>query len=531
MKPHRLERALAALLLAAACGNVGESPDGASLTVPAVYHEAMSSGGHLRHVGSQQADGGRIDCRSCHDLDREGFGSPGARGCGQCHEERSGFHHGPSDGGTLPDGGTVSCLTCHPFAAAEAPTPATPWVCLRCHARPIGNVAEVKAHAAACFFCHLPHREPFTQPTECTVCHEIERPHGAKGKTVTQECVNCHERHTLALEASKHCVACHADPGAQKQHATLVTQGALFEGHPSCGSCHLPHRFGKKDLKACTTCHEHEAVLAKARGHERCVECHDPHAGPGSVAKKCEACHRDIKNSHPPPKGEPQRVCVQCHPMHEARLGLELATACADCHKEAEFAGVVHAMDRRTGASLTCRQCHPLHTLAKKADQTSCQACHRVIELATAKMKKAGHAKCGDCHQGLPHKPSLLNKTTWSKPKLCLSCHEHMTPAQESHDECDKCHETHSGATLKRCVDCHVVRELPGLHWVDQHRRCETCHAPHGSQPYVRRVACLSGCHEKELAHEPTSEKCHACHLFRLPKPGDLAVELKKKRR
>lgn len=524
---------VAALLLCSACGGVGRSADASILIVPESYREAMNSGGHLRHVGARLPDGGRIACRDCHELDQNGFTSPEDRPCQRCHEDRASFHHGPADGGALPDGGALTCFACHPFTG-EGPRPSTPWTCLTCHAEPIGHAVAVKAHEAACFYCHRPHEEPFTQPTDCTVCHPESAVHGAKGRTVAEGCMKCHERHTLAPEASKHCVACHADAKEVKSKRAVVTRQALFEGHPSCGSCHVPHRFLKKDVTPCTRCHEDQVVLARAllatvrndprraAGHARCAECHDPHGGQGAAPRPCESCHQKVKSDHPPPEGKPDQACLQCHPIHQALRGVDVAKACIDCHDEGEFSGIVHAKDKETGAPLACSKCHPPHAFKQAADKASCKACHQATVLATAKMKKAGHAKCEECHQGLPHKPL-------GDRKACLACHEGAKPRHEGHDECATCHETHSGARLKGCVDCHEVKELPGLHVVAEHQKCEACHAAHGSQPYGKRATCLAGCHEKEVEHEPKAERCYACHLYRPPKPGDTAVELKKR--
>lgn len=532
---------LAALASGAGCGTGDGAADGSVLFVPASFREASHSMGHRRHIGATQADGGHIECRSCHDLTRDGFVSPQVRPCKRCHGDQAGFEHGPADGRPLPDGGTVSCLTCHTFAATAA-TISTPWVCLRCHAQPIAEAVAVKAHDAACFFCHLPHREPFTQPPDCTVCHPVSNPHGVKAVTATRSCSTCHQPHALAREASKRCIACHANPKAQKTRAAVVTRAALFEGHPSCGTCHVPHLFRKQDIRPCASCHEKQLVLARtflatagnapkrASGHARCGDCHDPHQGNRAAPKTCETCHPDVKNSHPAPEGQPQHMCTQCHPAHLPLAGITVTKDCAECHREPQFAGLVHGKGKETGVPLTCLQCHPQHTFGKKmTDWSSCKECHQATLASAAKMRKAGHSNCEDCHEGLPHKPSLLNKMTWTKRKLCLSCHETMTPPQESHDECDRCHETHSGAKLSGCADCHKALELPGLHSVPKHQRCETCHMPHGLEPFTRRRTCLRGCHEKEAAHEPKTEHCHECHLFRPRKPGDLAVELKKK--
>jgi hypothetical protein len=542
-----------ALLLAglvtglAAHAEPAPSTDGGILIVPAAYREAMNSGGHFKHVGRHREDAGaRIACRDCHDLDKKGFESPQAEPCQSCHEGRAGFHHGVGDGG-MPDGGALTCLTCHPFAVRDGKKPITPWICLDCHADPMGTKVAVRAHEAACFFCHQPHRTPFTVPTECTVCHAETLAHGAqKGKSVVESCMACHDRHTPAADATRHCVSCHSDTAAQKSKNTIVTERALFKGHPSCGACHKPHKFSKVDAKPCVACHDDRPVLARAylstvkgnpkksAGHARCTDCHDAHAGNSGAPKQCESCHQDIRNNHPPPKDEVTKkedvrhTCMQCHPMHEAMPDKKYVKDCSSCHKDAKFVGVVHAKDAKTNASLTCAQCHPAHAFKKKLeDRAACKECHQATFASASAMKKSGHAKCEECHAGLPHKPA--------DRKTCLTCHEQRTPPQKGHSSekvsCTTCHDVHSSKRLKGCVDCHSKpASLPGLHAIEKHQKCETCHAPHGSQPFGARATCQnSQCHQQQADHEIKAQRCNACHLFRPAKPSDTPAEMKKK--
>lgn len=542
MPAHRFTFSLLALLFS--CGaEVAAEPkegDGGILIVPASYREAMNSGGHLKHVGRFREDAGvKIACRDCHAIDSEGFKSPETTPCKTCHEDRSTFHHGPTDGGTLPDGGFLTCLTCHPFEVREGKVPVTPWICLDCHENGIAGKKAITVHNAACFNCHHPHEKTFTKPTECTVCHEQTLAHGAKGKNVVETCMECHERHTPAAEASKMCVGCHSDLKQQKSKQTLVTEQAIFKGHPSCGSCHRPHRFSKTEVKACTACHENKVVLARAVlstfkndpkklfGHAKCTDCHDPHVGNSGTPKRCETCHDKLKNTHPPAKDDAtgKHVCLQCHPPHEALPTGQVAKACASCHTdEAKFAGIVHGKDPKTKASLTCAQCHAPHAFKLSLeDKGQCKTCHATQLAAVAKMKKPGHAKCEDCHAGLPHKPG--------DKKACLSCHEKQQPPQKGHADkgCVSCHEVHSGARLKTCTDCHKVPDLLGLHVIGKHQKCDTCHAPHGAQPYLTRAACLGACHQKQVDHEPKADHCNACHLFRPLQPGDTPAKTKTK--
>lgn len=537
----RIFLSCAGVLVAAACGVMPElSASGdASLIVPARYHQAMNATGHVTHVGKENPDGGkRVACRACHDLEKDGFKNPGPGICKTCHEANSTFHHGGDAGFTL-DGGAraeVTCLTCHPFDVVNGqPPPITPWICLDCHDRPQNQKVAVEAHQSACFYCHQPHRAEFTQPTECTICHQIGLAHGAKGDSVAKSCMKCHEQHRPAAEASKECVACHSDEKEQKKKSSVVTKAALFEehgkGHKSCGSCHLPHKFDKKAVKTCTACHKDQVVLALGatpKTHTTCMSCHAPHAGKTGAPKTCQTagCHADVKSSHPTSKDKPENrhPCMSCHPMHDALpKPKQVAKTCESCHKEEKFTGVVHGKDK-DGVATSCDDCHKKHDFkVAKESRVACKECHAQLLTATAKVKKNGHAKCEDCHAGLPHKPLPDQR------KTCVSCHEKLKPPQKGHDDCSKCHETHSGAKLKACLDCHKVPELEGLHMEVKHQKCDQCHAAHNPQPDERNV-CLS-CHKDKATHEPKAPRCANCHLFREVKdaPGEPGAPKPKK--
>lgn len=491
--------------------------DGGIIIVPQSYHQAMETGGHVAHVGSLAPDGGTIACRDCHDVDVKGFENPGLDSCKTCHAAKVGFHHGGDAG--LPDGGQVTCLSCHPFWVRQGDVPVTNWVCLRCHSQPMGTKKAIQVHDAACFFCHEPHRDPFTKPPDCTVCHnDIGLVHGAKGATVAETCMKCHEQHSVAAEATKECVACHSDPKEQKKPSTIVTEKALFKsGHKSCGSCHKPHRFAKNEVKACESCHSKQPVLARGvtpKAHVACVNCHQPHA-PMSPPKTCQSCHKDIKSSHPV-KPDLQ-ACMSCHPMHKgAPDGGAVAKDCHECHKEPEFAGVVHAQKDAKGKPMVCASCHSPHDFGvQKGSQAPCKSCHEQKLAAVAKVKKDGHKKCADCHAGLPHKPA-------DSQKPCVECHKDKPATGKGHVKCLDCHEPHSGSTEKGCPVCHKVNELEGLHAEVKHQECTKCHSTHSQKPGFQKAGCLS-CHKDKTTHEPTAERCTGCHLFRAAKDAPVA--------
>lgn len=499
----------AAVVALSGCGELpqlSKAQDGATWIVPASYHRAAETGGHVRHVGAPAPDGGTIACRDCHAVDQQGFENPGLESCRTCHEKNAGFHHGGDAG--LPDGGAITCLSCHPFWVRDGDLPVTNWVCLNCHAQPLGKKRAVEVHGAACFFCHEPHREPFTRPPDCVVCHDkIGLVHGAKAETVAQTCMKCHEQHSPAAEATKACVACHSDPKEQKKPATIVTEKALFKGHQSCGRCHLPHKFGKGEVKSCESCHSKQPVLAKGvtpRAHVACTNCHQQHAA-NQPPKTCESCHgKDVTSTHPVKPDLPK--CMSCHPMHQELPQRTVVKDCLACHKEPDFQGLVHGKDDK-GKPLVCASCHKPHDYAvTKGSQAPCKKCHESKLTAVAKVKKDGHGKCADCHAGLPHKPA-------DTQKACTECHKDKPSTGKGHVKCLDCHEPHSGSTDKGCTACHKVAELQGLHAEKKHQTCTDCHGTHKQKDDFRKAGCLS-CHKDKVKHEPNAERCTGCHLF-----------------
>jgi hypothetical protein len=512
---------LVVALTASGCGVLlppPTNPDGGILIVPRSYHQAMETGGHVAHVGAAAPDGGIVACRACHDVDAKGFEAPGLESCRTCHAANASFHHGADAG--LPDGGQVSCLSCHPFWVREGARPLTNWVCLDCHAQPMGVKKAVRVHDTACFFCHQPHREPFTRPPDCTACHDrIGLAHGAKGATVAETCMTCHEQHSAASEATKACLACHSNPREQRRPATLITQQALLdEGHTSCGSCHRPHRFAKAEVKPCESCHTNHPVLAKGatpKAHVSCIGCHPPHA-PKSPPKTCQSCHAQVASSHPvKPDLE---ACLSCHPMHEGLPPGAVAKTCGSCHSASEFTGVVHAERSDGGAPLACVSCHAPHDFGvQRGSQAPCKSCHQAKLTAVAKVKNGGHATCGDCHAGLPHQPA-------DAPKACSECHADKPATGQGHVKCLDCHEPHSGAASKSCRTCHPASSLEGLHAEAKHQTCTDCHGPHAQKPGFQRDGCRA-CHKDKASHQPKAERCTGCHLFREAKDAPGGVE------
>lgn len=507
--------ATALLALGAGCGTPLH-PDGDTVIVPRSYALAAARGGHRAHVGADLPDGGTLQCQSCHAVATRGFLAPGLTRCADCHQAQAGFHHG--DGG-LPDGGAVTCTGCHPFVAGLPPPPDSPWECLACHESAQGRAPAIEVHASACFYCHVPHRAPFTEPTECVLCHAVGLAHGAPSeKSVADTCRDCHAPHQPAAAAAAQCLACHLDPRAQARPSARVTERALFKGHDSCGACHPPHRFALGEVKRCAACHTRLVVLARAenpQAHAACSGCHPPHDAQAEP-RPCASCHREVSSTHPAKEG--LAACTSCHPAHPPQPEGRLSLPCARCHDTpALAAAVVHGKDPE-GQPLACAACHPPHDFAASDRGVAlCRQCHPAAVAAAASVKESGHARCGECHQGLPHQPER-------PAKACLACHAEVAiDDPKGHASCSDCHALHSAKVKKGCVACHAVKKLPGLHAVPKHQKCAGCHSPHERMKTPQRLLCLGACHAlPKKDHDPGMQTCTGCHLFHPPEnpPG-----------
>lgn len=497
----RLAASVAFAALLAGCGVLPPPPDAGLVTVGEGYHTARATPGHKQHLaltGEKQTR-----CRDCHDLQKDGFRSPGPELCQKCHEDQQKQHH-PLDAGI-----DLTCLTCHAFnSSPDDPKHFERWSCIGCHAEAQNEQKPITVHKAECARCHRPHEEPFTQAADCTTCHEVSLKHGAKGDTLAETCMACHKHHSPANEASAQCVECHTKD--KMPAAARVTPGAIFKpGHAGCGSCHRPHTFVKGALESCEKCHENQPVMG-ALHHTECVDCHRPHLTRAAPVS-CESCHKDGKAKvvvkHP--KDKQKGACLGCHPVHPKAHDGSLAKPCVACHDKEPFtAKVVHSEET------TCADCHKPHD-AKPGKLTLCASCHE--EQAKAVKKNADHAKCDECHAGLPHGVK-------GDKKPCLSCHEKSKPPQAGHQKegCNACHETHAGTVLKTCTDCHDGKKkaLPGLHQEKEHAECAKCHGPHEPQPGFGPKTCQS-CHKKLSVkeHVPLPNQCVGCHLFKDAKP------------
>jgi hypothetical protein len=242
-------------------------------------------------------------------------------------------------------------------------------------------------------------------------------------------------------------------------------------------------------------------VVLASWAHDSCVSCHDQHA-PRAQPVACESCHRKLAASNTHPVPETGKPCSSCHAPHPKTADAPIAAECVSCHTAPKFvAPIVHAETTR------CDACHPPHT-GKPARATLCVSCHaNEVKAATS---NRGHAKCDDCHAGLPHGAPV-------EPKPCLSCHPDRTPPQQKHSACSSCHELHTAKVVATCASCHLTPKsapLPGLHAVKKHAECKSCHAPHTPQPAEPKMCLECHIHPSVQNHPRPPNSCSGCHLF-----------------
>ncbi len=512
------------------------------LQVPAPFKSLRESPGHVEHIADH-----KVKCSECHDLAEHGFEVPAEDLCKRCHTDRVSTIHV----GSPLAASAVDCQSCHTFTLDRSIQPHN---CVRCHEQPQGEAKAVVTHATArCVDCHNPHATPSLVPRTCESCHEDRTEvHHASKAPGAQLCLDCHGVHDDKTEADKRCRTCHTSDKALTKKAA-IPRTATFKGHDKCVKCHEPHQFTAPGAKKCKSCHDDTPVLARGpKAHKACDTCHRTHdVSPDDAEARCERCHKKVKPTHPP--DDKTGKCLGCHPVHgDSLLAGTFAMACESCHDEAATPTSFHVDKTK------CTDCHTTHSTKLAAtDSAKCGSCHKEQRALTAKVTKAGHAKCIDCHEQAAHKPKQT-------PKSCDSCHKVQSASlTKGHDKCGDCHVTHSGAMQKgvtcakchedqakgphmkvknkceschrphgpkgvarppKCDKCHEVARLPGLHHLKDHQSCDSCHSAH--EPVVRagRASCATAkCHptvdgKPVSRHEPDAKLCSGCHVFKAGK-------------
>jgi hypothetical protein len=231
------------------------------------------------------------------------------------------------------------------MGAAEAPAKAvlTSDDCVKCHAKPVADIAaEGKGH----------------KKITCQDCHAGHPP---AVKNIIPSCNQCHTgKPHFEL---KGCLSCHTNPHTPKN---IKMAGNVTD---PCLTCHtkqieqLREHKSKHTALYCSTCHPVHGKVPE------CLQCHKPHSS-DMVQADCKRCHK----AHMPKDvmyaaDVPSKSCAACH-----RKAYDLLTSSAAKHK-----------------ALECAFCHQ----TKHKMVPECQSCHGIPHPAGMMAK---FTKCGNCH-------------------------------------------------------------------------------------------------------------------------------------
>lgn len=407
-------------------------------------------------------------------------------------------------------GGKITCRTCHD-------------VFLQCQLQPavkFENInflrgAPYKKTVDLCFRCHNPEVYRKTNPHE-----QLDE----EGNILKERCLYCHqsipdpetatsiEAVTFKTETSTFCFACHGEEEklhpAKANHVVAVPEemlGAiasaeakagvslpLFRGEVFCGTCHNPHDRGIIKREAAAKVADEKLRLRLEASYELCVACHsDKEDLPGRVTditiqdkdlsfkgtvedvpsyhksfleKKCRACH-SITRENP----EPPTVYKMCF--------------LADCHDASLVAGAFKHPDAQEGNCLLCHSQHGSryggHIVNDQ--QKLCKACHPL--LTPMEGRDSGEEKGEDFHD---YYLELFRKLLPDQEISCRYCHgeDHSAAIYEKGIvSCYRCHNyTRELIKNKPGKAINIHETLKGFAW----HNCTHCHNPHSSSfPYL----------------------------------------------
>lgn len=484
-----------------------------------------------------------VACRECH-LKGVFEGTP--RTCEACHWERK---RDDRYGGRLG----IQCADCHTPEAWKDVKPDR-WNhqavsgfklegghrildCAECHGE-----SGFRKTAVECFACHAkdfrsvqdPNHVTANFPTQCQVCHPSGATwKGAKydhrfplhGQHLLTSCSDCHKNGQYAGLSSA-CVSCHLNDYDKTNDPSHKQAGYSTD----CGACHgdgaqswkgaiaSHNKFtlkGNHRLAACTDCHKNGQYAGTLSS---CVSCHltdyngttDPNHKLAGYSTDCTTCHGDGAQSW---KG-----AIAGHNKF-ALKGKHALAACADCHKNGQYAGTPS----------TCVSCHltdynnaadPSHKLGGYS--TDCATCHgdgaNNWNEATVNHSQYWplqgahlHLSCNACHsQG------------YNLPKDCYGCHatNYNNTTNPNHKSsgysttCENCHfPTHTSwsqavfnhrfpITSGRhsgfaCTDCHLASNYNQFSCID-------CHTHNKSS--------MDSEHKGISGYSYNSPACYSCH-------------------
>ena len=245
-----------------------------------------------------------------------------------------------------------------------------------------------------------------------------------------------------------------------------------------CDRCHLV--FKGVPNEKCLACHtgiqdrfdKNVGFHAKSR-EQLCITCHVDHKGAEHSMTKASALDAfDHGETEFPLAGEHATLeCNQCHDKPLERLN----DACASCHEDPHDGGL----------GFRCQTCHGSKSWS---DEIKTLAQHKT-------RTDGGHfgLDCQNCHaQGANLKAEVA----------CASCHDRAHGGTE--EPCEGCHSV-SGFKPAKFDHSLCPCAFPGKH------KTASCLSCHEGFRFTDTPTLCSGCHTKDLTHDPLGE-CSVCH-------------------
>jgi len=500
----------------------------------------------LRSVDHDEAF---ANCSTCHNnviaIGKSEFHQVTTAECDECHSTTTFLELQP-DGTYDHTGITNGCTRCHNGQTATgkdaAPNPpghpTTTSDCSSCHT----TTGFIPAHPD--------HTGPDVVGNRCDSCHNpsgggynasdqpVGHPVMARVDTNIEDCSTCHSingftmggvyPHRLIDPTVLECKTCHNDDPANSINAP----GTLSDPtppHPSigtkdCAGCHSTDSFNP----AFAIDHTEPAVVAMT-----CKACHEPPPrGDGSAsglsvnhmpydrdAVDCEACHA-------PPGGGTFTTGVFDH----AAFGV--TNGCQTCHDDTIVSGQPGNHIPTTPSNQDCVVCHQATVTNNFVDFTG--------GLLHANLAVTNN--CQTCHDGaLSTGKSTNHIPTTPNDQDCVTCHKAGTFTDFTdgdfhayttvNSNCATCHNgsyVTSGAIVKKvnhvpalqeCSQCHLDTTVTGgfattIFYANVHTNyangCEGCHSTQFF-PLPSTVV------NDPVAHLPTSQDCHFCHINTVP--------------
>ncbi len=275
------------------------------------------------------------------------------------------------------------------------------------------------------------------------------------------------------------------------------------------------------------------AGIAEGVGSVGSVGARGAQPTPTTIVNSCttSGCHTEItdqKFMHTPVV---ESKCLDCHEYAFPEEHLFVLTKpanelCIDCHKPSKLDRVIH----EPIVQGDCLSCHDPHgsehqTILRKAPgQGLCLDCH-TDDYSKHEFVHGPVAvgACVVCHES--HSSSFENLLIASPDRLCLDCHDELTPSllEKKHQHkpmeegCVSCHDPHASdeqfqlnaSVPNLCIECHdwfesALDTAPVIHKPTMEPGgCTQCHNPHFSpfpklQKYAQPDLCFK-CHDKPI--------------------------------